>query len=254
MRAEGLFKEAIRMQETNWANHNALGVFYLRLGRYQQAIPAFEKVVLLTPQNTMGYNNLGSCYLMLNHPEAALRQFELSREIKESYSALSNLGALYFHEEEYESSAAMFKRALRLNDADYVVWGNLASAYYWRKEKRDSSAQYYVEAISRADRALDQNPANKEILINLANYHAMLGHRREAMDYISRVSRMKPDRPEDMAHIGIACEILGLRAQAIDWIKAALESGMSAEKIASYPDLRELRGDERYIELIRQSR
>ena len=38
---------------------------------------------------------------------------------------------MYFQQGRYAESAAMFEKALQLNDHDARVWRNLGDAYYW---------------------------------------------------------------------------------------------------------------------------
>ncbi|NIV13316.1 MAG: tetratricopeptide repeat protein, partial [Aliifodinibius sp.] len=68
-----------------------------------------------------------------------------------SYAVSSNLGTLYFIRGKYADAARMYETALELNDHDYVVWGNLASAYYWAPGERDKAAETYRRAITLAE-------------------------------------------------------------------------------------------------------
>ena len=46
-----------------------------------------------------------------------------------TYSAYNNLANAYYFEGRYADSAAIYEKALQLNQNDYLLWGNLGAAY-----------------------------------------------------------------------------------------------------------------------------
>ncbi len=73
--------------------------------------------------------DLGQAYLM----------YECSIELEKTHSVASNHGTLYYTEWLFEKSAAMYEAALEINDGDYLIWGNLAVAYYYTPGMRHKS-------------------------------------------------------------------------------------------------------------------
>jgi len=135
--AERTYKKAIKLRPEYWAGYSLLGSFYYRYGKYEKALDQFKKVIEITPDNSRGYNNLGGIYYFLEDWDNALEMFEKAFSLSKSYSVASNPGTLYFIQGNYKQAAVMYETALEINDKDYIVWGNLASAYYWiRRNER----------------------------------------------------------------------------------------------------------------------
>lgn len=242
-KAENTYKNAIALMPSYWAGYNDLGVFYYRHSRYDDAIAQFRQVVALVPDNYRGYNNLGGLYYMQQRWTEARRMFERSFELKNSYSVASNLGTLNFIEGRYEEAARSYEQALKINDDDYLIWGNLASAYFWIKGKREKSIATYRMAIQRAEPRLAVNPKSANIISNLAGYYAITGPVGKARSLIKQALEIEPDNARIMFEAGTIFEQLGERDRAIDWIVRAIMHGYSESEIRNQPELRSLVAD-----------
>ena len=130
--AETNYKKALSLRPDYWDSYNTLGSFYLRQHRSQDAIAQFEKAVELTPDNALAYDNLAAVYLGGGSPEdliAAEKALRKSVELSPSYAAYANLGYLYLQQDRYADAAEMTRKAVQLNDKDFLVWENLICAY-----------------------------------------------------------------------------------------------------------------------------
>ncbi len=249
--AEVTFKKAIKLKPDYWAGYNDLGVYYYRHGRFEEAIKEFQNVIRLTPDNSRGYNNIGGIYYMLERWEKAGEMFEQSFRLQQSYLVASNLGTLYFIEGKFTQAAEMYKTALEMNENDFLIWGNLASAYYWIPGERKNAQKYYQKAIELAEKQRLINPNDPDITSRLAGYYAITGNRIKAELMIERAIKIAPKSIQVMYEAGTVYEQLGERKKAIVWIGKALENGYSKSEILNQPELRELLADEsfkRYLE------
>ncbi|MFQ5865531.1 MAG: protein kinase [bacterium] len=248
--AELTYQKAIELKPDYWAGYNDLGVFYYRHGRYQDAIAPFRQIVELTPDNYRGYNNLGGIYYLLERWADAREMFERSFAIKESYRGCSNLGTLYYMEGRFADAARMYQKALDLNDLNYLVWGNLASAYYWTSSERAKAYDIYQRAAEMAEENRKVNPLDPEVLSHLVGYYTMLGDSVKAFQLIEKVLTIGPKSPNVMYLIGHAYEQLGERELALQWLGNALQNGHSLAEIEHEPGLRQLRSDARFEKLV----
>lgn len=249
--AEVTFKKAIELKPDYWAGYNDLGVYYYRHGRFDEAIKEFQHVVRLTPDNSRGYNNIGGIYYMQEKWKKAGEMFEQSFRLQKSYLVASNLGTLYFIEGKFTQAAEMYKAALEMNENDFLIWGNLASAYYWIPEERKNAQKFYQKAIELAETRRLINPNDPDITSRLAGYYAITGNRIKAELMIERAIKIAPKSIHVMYEAGTVYEQLGERKKAIVWIGKALENGYSKSEILNQPELRELLADEsfkRYLE------
>ena len=251
--AELTYQKAIEMKPDYWAGYNHLGVFYSRHGRYEEAIEQFRQVVVLTPDNHRGYNNLGGMYYYLERWTEAREMYERAFAIKKSYSVSSNLGTLYYIEGLYGDAARMYETALELNDRDYLVWGNLASAYYWAPGERDKAQEIYQRAIGLAQERKKINPHDPDVISHLAGYYSMIGERNKAITLIEQALDMAPKNVQVMYRAGTTYEQLSDREKALHWISKALENGYSRSEIEHQPELRELLADARFQRLLKNS-
>ena len=247
--AESTFKRAIKLKPGYWAGYNDLGVFYYKAGRYEDAIEQFKMVIKLTPDNYKGYNNLGGIYYMLEQWGEAQNMFERSLAIHKSYSIYSNLGTLYYIEGKYEDAARTYELALKLNENDYLNWGNLAAAYFWIREKKNKAIDTYKHAIEIAEDRLKVNPKDPDVISNLAGYYAEVGNEKRSMKLLGRSLELAPDNIEVMYRAASTYENLGMRDNALLWIGKAIKNGYSRSEVEHQPELKELVADKRYQQL-----
>jgi tetratricopeptide (TPR) repeat protein len=244
--AESTYQKAIELKPDYWAGYNDLGAFYYREGRYEDAATQFRQVLDLTPDNYRGYRNLGGIYFLLERRTDAIKMFERSNAVEPNYSAYSNLATLYYYEGRYSDAARMYEKALGFNDRDYLVWGNLASAYYYSPSERGKAKSTYERAAELAEKNRAVNPRDPDLLSDLASYYSMTGDSTNALSLLQVAVDLKPDDLKVFFRIGATYEELGKREQALQWIEKALERGYSQAEIENAPGLKELRADPRF--------
>jgi serine/threonine-protein kinase len=257
--ALGELNEAVKAYETTiyvrpdyWAGYNALGMFYHRQGRYEAAVTQFRRVVEVTPENPRGYNNLGGLYMYLGRWPEARDVFERALAIGPWRSAYSNLGTLYFLDSRFGDAAKMYEQALRLDETDYVVWGNLGAAYI-HADQSDRAAWAYRRAIELAQAERAMNAEDLGLVVDIAGYYGMLGEREKGLALLGQALAAPVDDPDLMARVGLSYEDLDDRESAVDWITKALEGGYSRSLLELSPGMRELRADPRITKLLTES-
>jgi tetratricopeptide (TPR) repeat protein len=176
--------------------------------------------------------------------------FERSLEIEPNYGAYSNLGAIYYYEARYTDAAVMYEKALELDDQDYRVWMNLASAYYWTSGQREKGLATYRKTIQMAEEYRTINPGNREVLAHLAECYVPVGEQDLALSLIEQALSLEPDNIDFMVRAGLVYEVLGERDKALECIGKALDQGYPVEAIEGVPELEPLLNDPRF-ELIR---
>ena len=247
--AEATFKRAIKLKPNFWAGHYDLAVFYFQRSKYEEAAGEFQEVVRLTPDNFRAYSSLGGTYYMLNRLPEAQKMLERSLEIRKTYFAASNLATLYYVQGLYEESARTYEEALKLNDQDYQVWGNLGGAYYWAPGEREKATAAFRRAADGAEQSLKINPKDAETMATLAGYRAVLGENAKAEALVDKSLKVDPDNSRIMYLAATTYEWLGKREKALYWIGRALEHGYSLSEIEQQPELKQLLADKRFADL-----
>jgi len=251
--AEETYRRAIALRPQYWRGYNMLGAFYYAHARYDEAAGMFRQVIDLAPDNYRGYSNLGAVWLVQGRYNDAVPLFERAVAIQPTADAYSNLATTYFHLRRFPESANTFEKAVKLNDRDYVLWGNLADAEDKTPGRRAEAEAAYRRAISLAEPELQVNPQDTDVLGNLADYYSMLGDRRRALAYLQKALSLGP---EDASVRFKAAQVylqLGDNAAAVHWLEEALKAGYSRTIVRDSPVWDALRSDPRVQELL-QSR
>ena len=248
--AENTYLKSIQLKPSYWGGYNDLGVFYFRHGQYNKAADRFKQMIELIPESHRGYNTLGAVYYMQKKWPEARQLFEKSIALKPTYSAATNLGTLYFIEKEYDKAVAMYQLALKLNDKDYIVWGNLASAYQWTESGQDKVKPTYQHAIEIAEKQLEVNPRDPQLLADLAGYYSTIGNEKKSKNYIERALKLAPENINVMYHAATVYEKSGNREVALYWIEKALKAGYPLSEIEYQPELQAMYKDKRFKNLI----
>jgi eukaryotic-like serine/threonine-protein kinase len=249
--AEKAYKRAIDLKPSYWAGHLDLGGFYYFRKRYSEAVGEYKRVVDLTPDNAGGFSGLGASYYELERYSEAEDAFKKSIAIEPTYRLYSNLATLYFTRKQFRDAIPVYEKALALNDRDYRVWANLASAYYWIGQ-RDSAKKRFERTIKLAEAQRSVNPQDATVLSQLADYYSMLGKNVEALKLIKASLSLAPEDLEVIARAVDIYEMVGQRAEAIFWMGEGLKKGTLKQEFENDPELKELRGDRRYQELIKR--
>lgn len=247
--AESTYRQAIRLKPDYWAGYNALGVYYFRNNLFEKAKEQFQRVTELTPDNYRGYMNLGSMNYYTGQLDEARLMYEKSLELEKTYGAASNLATLYYSEGRYSESARMYETALKINDSNYLIWGNLASAYYWSPGEQEKAIPNYKRAIELAKSQLDVNPNDAEINVTLGGYLAMIGEAEQAVSYIEKAIRLAPESSSILYLAGTGYERLGDREKALTLIINAIQRGYPEFEVLNQPELKDLINDARYKEM-----
>jgi tetratricopeptide (TPR) repeat protein len=251
--AEKLYEQAISQRPGYWATYNWLGLFYMTHARYEEAASMFSQVVSLAPDSFTGYYNLGAVRLYQGKYEEAIPLFERSLSIRPTGDALSDLGSAYFQMRRYADSAVKYEEAVKLDDKNYVLWGNLGDAYYWTPGKRSNAVDAYGKAIALAEQQLRINSHDGQLLGALAEYHAMRNERKVAHDYLDRSLKLQPNNPLLLLNAGVVYQQIGERGRALDALEQAVSLGISAQMIRDTPNFEPMEKDPRFIRLVNNS-
>ncbi len=120
--------------------------------QYKEASLLYKEALSFEPRNKKIYFNLGVVYLHLDEYYNAIEYFQKAIALDEKYiSAYSNLAISYKKIKEYHKTIKYFKKALEISAIDDVdIYYNLGNTL--------SSIEEYDEAISYFDKVLQIDP------------------------------------------------------------------------------------------------
>ncbi len=132
---------------TSDAAYMGLGYTYLRSGRVDDAIKAFDKFLESSPDDGNVYNQVGYAYIGQGQPEEALRYFERYRELEpDNPNSHDSYAECLMNLERYEEAIAEYKRAIELNPGftnPYFMLGEI----YNRTGDTERALKYYQQYI-----------------------------------------------------------------------------------------------------------
>ncbi len=248
--AEKTIQVAISVRPQYWKGYNSLGALFVSEGRYEEATKMFSQVIALAPDSFRGYSNLGATYIRLGHYQEAIESLKESIKIRATEDAFSNLGTAFYSLRQFDEAAKNYSEATKLNDQNYVIWGNLADCYYY-SGKHEYAAQFYQKATLLAEQRLEVNPQDASTLSDLSGYYAMLGLRQKAFTALDKSLRLSNQKdPDILFEAAMVYNQLGEHARAFQWITKALEAGFSPTTIREAPALDNLHDDPRFQKLL----
>jgi tetratricopeptide (TPR) repeat protein len=106
--------------------------------------------------------------------------------------------------------------------------------------------------LETATAQLKVNSTDPEVLSGIALYHAHLGQKQDAENFINRAVGVSPNDSDTLFTSALVYEIIGSREQALRSIDRALKAGYSLEEIEKEPELRRLQADPRYRRWLEQ--
>jgi tetratricopeptide (TPR) repeat protein len=123
--------EALVAKDSDYTNAwNYLGWLYNKLGKYDKAIDAFKRAIVVNPRDPFAYNNLGQAYAYQKKYEEAIPQYLKQLEInKNDRYATANLGRAYFELKQYDKAVSVLETAATVAPKEPSVFYNLGRSY-----------------------------------------------------------------------------------------------------------------------------
>jgi serine/threonine-protein kinase len=251
--AEATYRRAINLRSQDWAGYNWLGSFYASRGRYQDAVQMFAQVVALAPDSFRGHSNLGATYLAWGRYSDAIPLLERSVAIRPTAVALSNLGAAYFYQRRFADAARTYEQALRLDNKNFMIIGNLAEAYYWLAGRHQQAIASYKQAIPLAEQAVRSSPRDPGMLTTLALYYAMVGERSKALRLVRQGVALAPSDPEILLTTALVFAQTGDDEQTVRTLQQAVDAGLNPNRVLDSPSLDRFASQPRIKQLLKQT-
>jgi eukaryotic-like serine/threonine-protein kinase len=165
---------------------------------------------------------------------------ERSVALRPSAAAYSNLGTVYFYLRRFAGAARAYEQAVKVDDRDYALWGNLAESYYWSAGEREKAAAAYRRALLLAEEQLKVNPREASALGQVALDNAMLGNAAAAEQSLQRALALAPADPDLQLKGAVIESKLAHPDRAIAFLDKALSAGASPNVVRNNPSFDEL--------------
>ena len=131
-------------------------------------------------------------------------------------------------------------RPSKLDENNYLIWGNLGDARYWGTQ-REQAPDAYRQAFALAEELRQTTPEDALLLADMAGYHAMLGNEAEALKLIDRALALAPSEPERQLQAAQVYAQLGRSGEALRRLAEGIEGGLSLAFVSKNPWFSDLR-------------
>ena len=184
---------ATRKAPDDFAAQRALGAFYLRVGRFADAIPVLERAGAIDPAHAANGYDLAVAYLETGRLDDASRQVQRLLADKETGALLHLQGEIAARAGDYTAAASGYQRAARLEPTEphRFDWGNNLR----RLRAYDDAADVFTASIRR-------HPQSARLRVGLGIAHYSRGRHEDAVTSFGEAADLDPADPRAIGFLG----------------------------------------------------
>ncbi|MCC6566590.1 MAG: tetratricopeptide repeat protein [Chloroflexi bacterium] len=185
------------------------GYSLTELGRYDQALQAFDQAIAKQPGLSYAWARKGRTLRLLERYEDALACYDRALEIQPSYAwALSGKGVILERMGRFEEALACFQQASEMHPQDVWYVHNMGSAYLNLGQLADA------EAALR--RAVEIDPAHSSSWARLGQVLRQLDRPEEALGAFEQAIKLDPTYAWAHNGLGLTQKMLGRTRDALN--------------------------------------
>jgi|HubBroStandDraft_1064217.scaffolds.fasta_scaffold00684_13 tetratricopeptide (TPR) repeat protein/DNA-binding winged helix-turn-helix (wHTH) protein len=116
--------------------YNVLGICYLGLGRYDEAIAAHQRYAQLAPTEPNAHDSLGMSFQQSGRYENAAAEYNAALSLDPEFEpAIIHLGDVYFQQGRYRDALSQYRRYIQVTGSDtaHAVGYRSLAQVYWRQ-------------------------------------------------------------------------------------------------------------------------
>ena len=228
---------------------NLLGAAAAQIGKLDQAILAFQKVISIKPDYAEAHLNMGIAFKEQGKLEEAIEAYNKALAIKTNYAeAYLNMGIALQEQGKLEEAIEAYNKALAIKPDYADAYNNMGNALQ-EQDKLEEAIEAYnkalaikpdyadaynnmgltlqdqgklEEAIEAYRKTLAIKPDHVEVYNNLGNTLQDQGKLEEAIKAYRKALAIRPDYAETFNNMGVALQEQGKLEEAIEAYRKAL--------------------------------
>jgi tetratricopeptide (TPR) repeat protein len=236
-------RKATELAPGYYGPYQTLGTIHFQKGRYVEAAEAFRKVTELAPAQPEGYASYGAALLVAEREPEAEKALRRSLELRETRTALGNLGVLLRYQHRDAEAVEIFFRALGLGAETSGTRLNLASTLK-RLGRLGEAKPHFEKAAEIARAALLRNPRDASARASLAYAQVETGAHEAGLDNALQAARLDPNNYSVLFYTAMTMESLHKRELAVPLLSTATEQQL--KDLRRQPDLQGFVNDLKY--------
>ena len=192
-----------------------LGAAASQIGKLDQAILAWQKVLSLKPDDADTYSNIGTILQQQGKFIEGMKAFSKALSLNpDHYYANNNMGNAFHMQGEFDNAIEAYSKALSLSPNNASIYLNIGNAL---QDKGKAS-----EAIEAYSKALSIKSDYAEAFGNMGAALYKLGNISDAIKAYSKALDLKSDYPQAYVNLGLALKDQGKTGKAIDAYATAI--------------------------------
>ncbi len=230
--------------------YNMLGLSQVGLGKFNEALINYQKVLATQPNHASVYYNMGMAYLNMGNFEAAIESYKKAAQLDPAIKGVNkHIGVCFNNLQQYEEAIQHYKKALEDNPSDFELHRNIGIASdnlrqpeiainhylsalrnnpddistYNRLGSTFLSVNRTVEAIKVLEQAIIIAPENYELHINLGLAYSKQDKHQEAINFFILATKLETDTPNAYVRLGTIMQYLGRYDEALFYLDHAQE-------------------------------
>ena len=217
------FDNAIEIDPNNSEAWVGKGEALRIIGRNQESIDAFNKAIEIDPNNAFAWRSKGIVLTALGRNQEAITAIDRAMELDPNYlDALQFKGYALKGLGKQQEAAAVFQRIIELSEKLILI--NQDDFILWhQKGNALHNLGKYQEAVDAYDKAIKLNPNDAWTWDNKGNPLFALGRYQEAVDAHNNATKLNPNVAWFWLNKGKALDALGKNQEANEAYKKAYE-------------------------------
>jgi predicted O-linked N-acetylglucosamine transferase (SPINDLY family) len=209
------FQKVVALMPEDPEAHFNLGVILKGMGQHEKAVASYRKAIQLKPAYAEAHTNLGNTLKDLGQLDAALDSYRRALKIDpDSADAHNNLGTALKDLGLFDEAIASYRKAVALKPDFALAYYNLGNA---QKELGQ------VDAVASYRKAVAIKPDFADAHNNLGTALKDLGQYDAALVSYRRVVELRPGSAEAYSNMGVVLKDLGELESAVTSYRRALE-------------------------------
>ena len=199
---------------------NMLGASAAQIGQFDQAVRAFEQIIILNPNQASAHFNMGNALKDQGKVEEAIVSYNNALSIKPDYEAALN-NVVVALKSQGETGEKRLKKVLEIYNEAQAVQTDNANSYFSRALDLQIKGML-DEAIDAYKKALAIKPDYAEAYINMAIALIKKGKLDEALEACNEALVIKPNYSDAYYNMGNVLKEQGKLEEAIEAYNKAL--------------------------------
>jgi tetratricopeptide (TPR) repeat protein len=184
-------------------------------GRYEAAIPAWQRALALNPEDDRAQTSLGAALASTGRPAEAVPHFEKAVAVNPDYDdALSGLGAALMATGRIDEAIPWYEKALAVNSENAEALANLGAALAQKGR--------LSEGIVRLEQAVALDPEYLGARANLGMAFLQKGEAAQAVPHLEKAAALEPRSPQIQTSLGLALLDAGRADEAVARFRKAV--------------------------------